>query len=81
MTYTPIPVTERTLKVKEEYLRMAVPMEDNPYVDKRCRHFYTGDRWITLGFLEGWLKRHGGAVYAVFLQTNDHPAASSCACA
>lgn len=56
MKYTPIPVTSRTLNTKAEYRKMAVPMEDDPYVDKKYRHFCTGDRWITLGFLEGWLK-------------------------
>lgn len=56
MKYAPIPMSERTQKIKNEYLKMAVPMEDNPYVDKKFKHFCTGDRWITLGFLEGWLK-------------------------
>lgn len=55
MKYEPIPVTARTLSTKNEYMKLAVPMEDNPYVDKKYRHFCTGDRWITLGFLEGWL--------------------------
>jgi len=55
MKYLPLPVTARTLNTKSEYMKLAVPMEDNPYVDKKYRHFCTGDRWITLGFLEGWL--------------------------
>jgi pyruvate-formate lyase len=56
MLYKPVPVSERIHKIKDEYKKMAVPQEDNPYVDKKYRHFCTGDRWITLGFLEGWLK-------------------------
>ena len=33
--YQPIEITERTRKLKEEYLKMPVPMETNPYVDKK----------------------------------------------
>ena len=55
MKYPPIAMTWRTQKIREEYLKMPVPQEDNPYLDKKYKHFCTGDRWITLGFLEGWL--------------------------
>lgn len=44
MNYEPISVTERTLSTKNEYMKLAVPMEDNPYFDKKYRHFCTGDR-------------------------------------
>ncbi len=56
MDYQPIPVTARTLAIKQEYMQMPVPLEDDPYTDKKYKHFCTGDRWITLGFLEGWLE-------------------------
>ena len=55
MRYQPIPVTENTLKIRQEYLSMPVAMEDNPYIDRKYRHFCTGDRWISLEFLEGYL--------------------------
>ena len=54
--YQPLEITERTKKIKEQYLTLPVPKEEDPYVDKKYRHFCTGDRWITLGFLEGYLK-------------------------
>ena len=55
MMYSPIPVSLNTLKIREEYLKMPVAMEDNPYIDRKYRHFCTGDRWLSLGFLEGYL--------------------------
>ena len=55
MAYQPIPVTENTLKIRQEYLKMPVAMEDNPYIDRKYRHFCTGDRWLSLEFLEGYL--------------------------
>ncbi len=56
MKYQPLPISDRIQKIKEEYKTLPVPQETNPYVDKKYRHFCTGDRWITLGFLEGYLK-------------------------
>ena len=56
--YQPIPISDRTKKIKDQYKTLPVPQEDNPYMDKKYRHFCTGDRWITLGFLEGYLKHH-----------------------
>ncbi len=56
MGYVPSAVSERIKRLREAYMKLPVPMEDNPYVDKKYRHFCTGDRWITLGFLEGWLR-------------------------
>ena len=55
MTYTPVPVSANTLRIREEYLKMPVAMEDDPYIDRKFRHFCTGDRWLSLGFLEGYL--------------------------
>lgn len=55
MKYTPLPVTDKIVELKKEYLSTPVATEDNPYIDKKYKHFCTGDRWITLGFLEGWL--------------------------
>ena len=55
MAYRPIPVTQNTLKLREEYMKSPVAQEDNPYIDRKFRHFCTGDRWLSLGFLEGYL--------------------------
>ena len=54
--YRPNPISNRTKKIKAQYKTLPVPQEDNPYIDKKYRHFCTGDRWITLSFLEGYLK-------------------------
>jgi len=54
--YQPISISDRTRKINEQYKALPVPQEDDPYIDKKYRHFCTGDRWITLGFLEGYLK-------------------------
>lgn len=54
--YQPIAISNRTSKIKKQYKSLPVPQEDDPYTDKKYRHFCTGDRWITLGFLEGYLK-------------------------
>ena len=54
--YQPIPISERTKRIKSQYKTLPVPQEDNPYMDKKYRHFCTGDRWVTLAFLEGYLK-------------------------
>ena len=56
MAYTPYETTERIKKIREEYLTSPVAMETDPYEDKEYRIFCTGDRWMTLGFLEGWAK-------------------------
>ncbi len=57
MVYTPLPVTEKILKIREEYLKSPVAVEDNMYQNMlKNKRAYTGDRWLTLGFLEGWLK-------------------------
>ena len=61
--YQPIAISNRTSKIKKQYKSLPVPQEDNPYIDKKFRHFCTGDRWITLGFLEGYLK-HSEALTA-----------------
>ncbi len=44
-------ITERIKKVKEIYSAFSVQTEDRPF-------YYSGDRWISLGFLEGWLKNY-----------------------
>ena len=61
--YQPIPISDRTKKIKAQYKCLPVPQEDDPYTDKKYRHFCTGDRWVTLGFLEGYLK-HANAYTA-----------------
>ncbi len=58
MTYQPLPISDRLQKLKVEYAKLPVPQETNPYIDKKYRHFCTGDRWITLAFLEGYLKHY-----------------------
>lgn len=58
MSYHPLPISVRIQKVKEQYRRLPVPQETNPYVDKKYRHFCTGDRWVTLAFLEGYLENY-----------------------
>ena len=56
MCYVPIPMTERNRNLREVYLKMPVAQEEDPYKDKKYKRFCTGDRWITLGYLRGWLK-------------------------
>lgn len=53
---TVIPVTARTLRIREAYKKLPVAMETNPYRDGGHRMFCTGDRWVTLPFLEAWQK-------------------------
>ena len=47
--YTEEKMTERIARVREIYRRCPVQTESRPF-------YYSGDRWISLGFLEGWLK-------------------------
>lgn len=47
--FTEQKMTERIKKVKTIYEKCPVQTEKRPF-------FYSGDRWISLGFLEGWLK-------------------------
>ncbi len=54
--YQPVPVTERILAAREQMKTLVVPNETNPYEDGEYRMFCTGDRFITPGFLKGWLK-------------------------
>lgn len=56
MDYTPFSVTERILKLKEIYKKSTVAIEDNPYAQRSYKNLNSGDRFLTLGFLEGWLK-------------------------
>ena len=56
MKYIPIPESVRLKKLKADYAKLPVPMENDPYVDKKFKQFATGDRWITLGYLRGWKK-------------------------
>ena len=56
MNYKPIPVTDRILTSRELVKTLVVGSEKNPYSDGNYRMFCTGDRFITLGFLEGWEK-------------------------
>lgn len=57
IVYNPISISERTKKVRETYLRECpVPNETNPYQDKKYKRYRSGDRWMTLGYLRGWLK-------------------------
>lgn len=58
MKYQPLVISERVKNIKEEYKKLPVPQETNPYIDKKYRHFCTGDRWVTLAFLEGYLKHY-----------------------
>lgn len=46
-----IKATERTLRLREAYLHGPLQTQTHPF-------FYSGDRWMTLPFLEGWLKYH-----------------------
>lgn len=52
--YQPVPLSDRTKALLEAYRHLPVPMEVNPYVDKKYRRNRTGDRWTTLGYLRGW---------------------------
>lgn len=54
--YQPIPISNRTQRIRAQYKTLPVPQESNPYLDKKYKHFCTGDRWVTLAFLEGYLK-------------------------
>ena len=56
MNYKPIPVTDRILAAKKTVKNSVVGGDSNPYEDGEYRMFGTGDRYITLGFLEGWSK-------------------------
>ncbi len=56
MKYTPLPVTDRILASRELVKTLVVGSEKNPYSDGNYRMFCTGDRFITLGFLEGFEK-------------------------
>ena len=56
--YQPLPISKRITKVREQYLTLPVPQEDDPYLDRKYKQFCTGDRWITLAFLEGYLKHY-----------------------
>lgn len=58
--YIPLPVTERVLKIKKQYMEMPVALETNPYLDRKYKCNRSGDRWMTLGFLRGW-KKHADA--------------------
>lgn len=58
MKYQPLALSERVKNIKEAYKKLPVPQETNPYIDKKYRHFCTGDRWVTLAFLEGYLKHY-----------------------
>lgn len=60
MAYIPEPISPEIAATREEYLRMPVPRDTNPYLIKKYRIFATGDRWVTLSFLEGW-DRYGDA--------------------
>ena len=59
MRYVPFEVTERILKVRDEYKNSIVARESDPFTDGQYRMFQTGDRWITTGFLKGWQKYKG----------------------
>lgn len=56
MNYTPLDLSDRIRNLKSIYKTLPVPMENDPYTDKKFRHFRSGDRWITLGYLRGWRK-------------------------
>lgn len=56
MKWTPIALTERTERIKECYLKSPVALETDPYKDRKYHCFASGDRWISLGYLRGWLK-------------------------
>ncbi len=55
MKYIPCAVTEKVKKIKEEYLQSTVAMTADPYAGETYKCF-SGDRFITLEFLEGWMK-------------------------
>jgi len=56
MKYTPFPITDRIKRVREKYLTLTVPVETNAYAPKKYKNFGTGDRWLTLGYLRGWME-------------------------
>ena len=56
MKYEPIPVTPRVQSARNLVKTLTVGSEPNPYLDKEYRMFCTGDRFITPGFLEGWIQ-------------------------
>ncbi len=58
MSYQPLPITERILAIRSTYLKSPVAMEDDPYLNRTYRA-NSGDRWVSLGFLEGWLSNVG----------------------
>ena len=59
--YNPVKLSSRISALKNDYKSLPVPLETNPYVDKKYRKFCTGDRWMTLGYLHGWLN-HSDAI-------------------
>ena len=56
VNYKVVPVTERILASRELVKTLVVGTENDPYLDGSYRMFCTGDRFITIGFLEGWVK-------------------------
>ena len=44
----PCNMTERIKKLRQTYLECPVKTQTRPF-------YYSGDRWMSLGFLEGWL--------------------------
>ncbi len=56
MKYIPLPITEKVENIKADYLKSPVANETNPYAERVYKKLNSGDRWLTLGFLEGWLK-------------------------
>lgn len=49
MKYNPRKITERVEKIKEIYRKTPVSTQKRPF-------YYSGDRWMSLYFLEGWKK-------------------------
>ncbi len=56
MAYMPLPVTEKTERIRAVYKSSLVAMETDPYAEHIYKKLNSGDRWLTLEFLEGWLK-------------------------
>ncbi len=61
MSYQPIPVTDRILAARELVRTLTVGSCQNPYADGEYRMFCTGDRFVTTGFLESWMKNKNAA--------------------
>jgi len=56
MNFQAYEMTPRMKRVKESYLRLTVPMMQDPYHPTKYKPYRSGDRLMTLGFLRGFAK-------------------------